>query len=173
MFDVFFTCQRYCSCINEQCHNPTSIRLFKFLIKSTETFSDRKELRNDYSNLKYFKSTVHNTIAYVIYTNVWFSTTPRLSCWLLFALYLLYNKDNPTCKGISQIVPGARTASKIYYSSHMILLTVRAPELICESPFSGCFLHLQSESSFAGRFSVFIMIVIEIIVRGRLCYKGR
>ena len=121
-------------------NNPTSIRLFKVLIKSTETFSDRKEIRNDYSNLKYFKSTVHNTIAYVIYTNVWFSTT--LSCWLLFTLYLLYNKDNPTCKGISQIVPGARTASKIYYLSHMILLTVRAPELICESPFSACFLHL-------------------------------
>ena len=38
-------------------------------------------------------------------------------------------------KGLSQIVPGARTASKNYYLSHIISLTVRAPGLICESPF--------------------------------------
>ena len=38
-------------------------------------------------------------------------------------------------KGFSQIVPGARTASKNYYLSHMILVIVRAPGLICESPF--------------------------------------
>ena len=39
-------------------------------------------------------------------------------------------------RGLSQIVPGARTASKNYYLSHIILLTVRAPGLICESPLS-------------------------------------
>ena len=39
-------------------------------------------------------------------------------------------------KGLSQIVPGARTANKNYYLSHIILLTVRAPGTICESPFS-------------------------------------
>ena len=43
---------------------------------------------------------------------------------------------NVSLKGLSQIAPGARTASKNYYLSHMILLTVRAPGLICESPFS-------------------------------------
>ena len=39
-------------------------------------------------------------------------------------------------KGLSQIVPGARTASKNYYLSHIILLTVRDPGVICESPFT-------------------------------------
>ena len=39
-------------------------------------------------------------------------------------------------KGLSQISSGARTASKNCYLSHIILLTVRAPGLICESPFS-------------------------------------
>ena len=39
-------------------------------------------------------------------------------------------------RGLSQIVPGARTASKNYYLSHIILLTVWAPGTICESPFS-------------------------------------
>ena len=38
-------------------------------------------------------------------------------------------------KGLSQMAPGARTVSKNCYLSHIILLTVRAPELICESPF--------------------------------------
>ena len=36
-------------------------------------------------------------------------------------------------KGLSQIVPGARTVSKNYYLSHIILLTVRTPGTICES----------------------------------------
>ena len=39
-------------------------------------------------------------------------------------------------QGLSQIVPGARTASKNYYLSHMILHTVRAPGMIYESPFT-------------------------------------
>ena len=39
-----------------------------------------------------------------------------------------------TLKGLSQIVPGARSASKYCYLSHIIYLTVRAPGLICESP---------------------------------------
>ena len=39
-------------------------------------------------------------------------------------------------RGLSQIVPGARTASKNYYLSLIILLTVRAPGTICESPFN-------------------------------------
>ena len=39
-------------------------------------------------------------------------------------------------KGLSQIVPVARTASKNCYLSHIILLTVRAPGLICETPIS-------------------------------------
>ena len=39
-------------------------------------------------------------------------------------------------KGLSQIVPGARTESRNYYLSHIILLTVRDPGVICESPFS-------------------------------------
>ena len=42
-----------------------------------------------------------------------------------------------TIKGLSQIVPGTRTASKNYYLSHLILLAVRAPGLICESPLKG------------------------------------
>ena len=40
-------------------------------------------------------------------------------------------------KRLSQIVPRARTASKNYYLSHIILLTVRAPGVICESPLYG------------------------------------
>ena len=38
-------------------------------------------------------------------------------------------------KGLSQIVPGARTASKNCYLNYKIYLTVRAPGTICESPF--------------------------------------
>ena len=41
-------------------------------------------------------------------------------------------------KGLSQISSGARTASKICYLSHVIFLTVRAPGVICESPFKCC-----------------------------------
>ena len=37
-------------------------------------------------------------------------------------------------KGLSQLVPGARTASKNYYLSHIIVYTVLAPGTICESP---------------------------------------
>ena len=44
--------------------------------------------------------------------------------------------DRHFLKGLSQIVPGARTASKNYYLSHIILLTVRDPGVICESPFT-------------------------------------
>ena len=40
----------------------------------------------------------------------------------------------PRHRGLSQIVPGAHTASKNYYLSHIILLTVWAPGTICESP---------------------------------------
>ena len=42
-------------------------------------------------------------------------------------------------KGLSQISSGARTASKICYLSHVILLTVRAPVVICESPLKDYF----------------------------------
>ena len=51
-----------------------------------------------------------------------------------FPTVTLYLCDQPF-KRLSQIVPGARTASKNYYLSHIILLTARAPGLICESPF--------------------------------------
>ena len=40
-------------------------------------------------------------------------------------------------KGISQIAPGDHTASKNYNLSHIILLTVWAQGLMCESPFTG------------------------------------
>ena len=52
---------------------------------------------------------------------------------VLYIRPLIYNHF---LKGLSQIVPGARTASKKYYLSHIILLIVRAPGLICESPLS-------------------------------------
>ena len=57
-------------------------------------------------------------------------------------------------RGLSQIVPGARTVSKNYYLSHIILLTVRVPGTICESPLRGkvqnrlflCWLPICSEN---------------------------
>ena len=52
------------------------------------------------------------------------------------SLICLIVQVGPSFKGLSQIAPGARTASKNCYLSHIILLTVRDPELICESPFT-------------------------------------
>ena len=44
------------------------------------------------------------------------------------------NREEHDClKGLSQIIPGARTASKNCYLSHIIFF-VRAPGTICESP---------------------------------------
>ena len=71
------------------------------------------------------------------------------NCPAVFLLYIhahtkdhhkWYKQTPTTClthiyvKGLSQIIPGARTASKNYYLSHIILLTVRVPGTICESP---------------------------------------
>ena len=49
---------------------------------------------------------------------------------------LIFESENIQLKGLSQIVPGARTASNNYYFSHITLLAVRALGLICESPFT-------------------------------------
>ena len=70
----------------------------------------------------------HDCMAYVYCYKIYYDTNLNTEFMIQVPVFQIV-------KGLSQIVPRPRTASKNYYLSHMILLTVRAPGLICESPF--------------------------------------